>query len=53
LAIDPDSPDALKSRARAFAAFLHGGGAADYGTVPAPAPAPGTPPGTVPPGATP
>ena len=55
LASDPDSPDALKSRARAFAAFLHGGGAADYGTVPPPAaaPAPGTPPGPIPPGATP
>ena len=55
LAADPDSPDALKSRARAFAAFLAGGGAADYGTVPPPAaaPAPGTPPGAAPPGATP
>jgi hypothetical protein len=52
---DPDCPDALKSRARAFGAFLAGGGAADYGTVPPPVatPAPGTPPGTVPPGATP
>ncbi len=55
LVADPDSPDALKSRARAFAAYLQSGGAADYGTVPPPAaaPAPGTPPGTVPPGATP
>jgi hypothetical protein len=55
LAADPDSPDALKSRVTAFAAFLAGGGAADYGTVPPPAaaPAPGTPPGTVPSGATP
>lgn len=48
LANDPDSPDALKSRARAFAAFLQNGGARDFGTVPPPAavPAPGTPPGT-------
>jgi hypothetical protein len=55
LVADPDTPGALKNRARAFAAFLHGGGAADYGSVPPPAaaPAPGTPPGTVPPGATP
>ena len=55
LAADPDAPDALKSRARAFSGFLHGGGAADYGSVPPPAPppAPGTPPGTVPSGATP
>jgi hypothetical protein len=45
LANDPQSPDALRSRARAFAAFLHGGGAVNYGTVPPPAPvvAPGTP----------
>ncbi len=50
LAADPDSPDALKSRVNAFAAFLAGGGATDYGTVPppAPAPAPGTPPGATP-----
>jgi hypothetical protein len=60
LAADPDSPDALKSRVAAFAAFLAGGGAADYGTVPppaaAPAPgtaAPGTPADATPPGATP
>ena len=55
LAADPDSPDALKSRVTAFAAFLAAGGAADYGTVPPPvtAPAPGTPPGAVPPGVTP
>ena len=55
LANDQDSPDALKSRAHAFSAFLHSGGAVNFGTVPppAPAPAPGTPPGTVPPGATP
>jgi hypothetical protein len=47
LATDPESPDALKNRARAFAAFLHEGGAANYGTVPpvAPPPAPGEPPG--------
>ncbi len=45
LANDPESPDALKNRARAFAAFLHEGGAANFGTVPpvAPAPAPGEP----------
>ena len=55
LADDPDSPDALKSRARAFAAFLQNGGARDFGTVPppAPAPVPGTPPGKAPPGAAP
>jgi hypothetical protein len=56
LSTDPDSPDALKSRVNAFAAFLASGGAADYGTVPPPAaaPAPGAPPGAVvPPGATP
>lgn len=55
LADDPDSPDALKSRARAFAAFLQNGGARDFGTVPplAPASAPGTPPGKTPPGAAP
>jgi hypothetical protein len=48
---DPDSPDALKSRAKAFATFLEGGGARDFGTVPPPAtaPAPGTPPGKAPP----
>jgi hypothetical protein len=47
LANDPESPDALKNRARAFAAFLHEGGAANFGTVPpvAPPPAPGEPPG--------
>jgi hypothetical protein len=50
LANDPDSPDALKSRARAFAAFLQSGGARDFGTVPPPAaaPAPGAPPGASP-----
>jgi hypothetical protein len=47
LANDPESPGALKSRAKAFAAFLQEGGAKDYGTVPPPAaaPTPGTPPG--------
>ncbi len=47
LASDPDAPDALKTRAKAFAAFLQGGGARDFGTVPPPAAAttPGTPPG--------
>jgi hypothetical protein len=55
LALDPDSPDALRSRAKAFAAFLENGGARDYGTVPPPAaaPAPGTPPGKAPPAAAP
>ena len=50
LAQDPDSPDALKSRARAFADFLKNGGARDFGTVspPVTAPAPGTPPGKTP-----
>jgi len=50
LANDPESPDALKNRARAFAAFLHEGGAANYGTVPPPAPPPppGAPPGAPP-----
>ena len=43
LANDPEAPDALKNRARAFAAFLHEGGAANFGTVPLtePPPAPG------------
>jgi len=55
LANDPESPDALKNRARAFAAFLHEGGAANFGTVPPPAPAPppGAPPGAPPAPATP
>jgi hypothetical protein len=50
LANDPQSPDALKNRARAFAAFLHEGGAANYGTVPPTAapPAPGEAPGAPP-----
>jgi hypothetical protein len=53
LATDPDSPDALRNRVRAFSAFLHGGGAGNFGTVPppAPAPAPGMPPGVAPPDA--
>ena len=51
LANDPDSPDSLKGRARAFADFLQNGAGRDFGTVPppAPAPAPGTPPGAAPP----
>jgi hypothetical protein len=55
LANDPESPDALKNRARAFSAFLHEGGSASYGTVPptAPAPAPDAPPGAPPAPATP
>jgi hypothetical protein len=50
LANDPESPDALKNRARAFAAFLHEGGAANYGSVPPtePPPAPGVAPGAPP-----
>jgi hypothetical protein len=46
LAGDTSAPDALRARARAFAAFLAGGGASNTGTVPppAPAPAPGVPP---------
>jgi hypothetical protein len=43
LAADPGSPDGLRGRARAFAAFLSGGGAGNYGTVPPPAPPPPTP----------
>jgi len=45
LAADPQTPDALRNRARAFAAFLNNGGAANFGTVPAPepVPAPGQP----------
>jgi hypothetical protein len=55
LAVDPDSPDALRGRVKPFAAFLAGGGARDYGSVPPPAaaPAPGAPPGKSPPGAAP
>jgi hypothetical protein len=34
LAIDPQAPDALRSRAKAMAAFLQSGGAVTYGTVP-------------------
>jgi hypothetical protein len=44
LASDLNAPDALRSRARAFAAFLAHGGESNVGTVPPPAPAPGTPP---------
>jgi hypothetical protein len=59
LAADPGSPDQLRSRAQAFAAFLSGGGAGNYGTVPPPAPlpasvpAPGGAPGAAPVTATP
>ena len=38
LAADPAAPDALRNRARAFAAFIAGGGATNYGSVPPPAP---------------
>jgi hypothetical protein len=49
LAADPGSPDGLRGRARAFAAFLSGGGAGNYGTVPPPAPTPPAPaPGAAP-----
>jgi hypothetical protein len=34
LAIDPEAPDALRARAKAMSAFLAGGGAVTYGTVP-------------------
>jgi len=37
LAVDPDSPEGLRARAKAMAAFLKNGGAVNYGTVPAPA----------------
>ena len=40
LAADADAPDQLRSRARAFSAFLDSGGAANHGVVPPPAPAP-------------
>lgn len=35
LAADPESPEGLRSRAQAMAAFLKNGGAVNYGTVPA------------------
>jgi hypothetical protein len=35
LATDPESPEGLRSRAEAMAAFLKNGGAVNYGTVPA------------------
>jgi hypothetical protein len=35
LAADPESPQGLRSRAQAMAAFLRNGGAVNYGTVPA------------------
>jgi len=35
LAADPESPQGLRSRAQAMAAFLKNGGAVNYGTVPA------------------
>jgi hypothetical protein len=34
LAVDPEAPDALRARAKAMSAFLAGGGAVTYGTVP-------------------
>ena len=50
LANDSTAPEALKNRTRAFAAFLHEGGAANFGAVPPPVtvPAPGAPPGAPP-----
>ncbi len=35
LALDPESPDGLRGRARAMAAFIKDGGAITYGSVPA------------------
>jgi hypothetical protein len=35
LALDPESPDALRARAKAMTAFLKTGGAVSYGSVPA------------------
>jgi hypothetical protein len=35
LAVDPDSPDALRARAKAMSAFLKNDGAVSYGSVPA------------------
>jgi hypothetical protein len=47
LAADPESPDGVRARARAMAAFLKNGGAISYGAVPADAvptpPAPAAP----------
>jgi hypothetical protein len=44
LMLDPEAPDSLRARARAMAAFLKGGGALSYGSVPADAaPLPPTP----------
>jgi len=52
LALDPDSPQGLRSRAQAMAAFLKSGGSVNYGTVPTDAtPLPqeaGAPPATAP-----
>jgi len=38
LALDPESPDGLRGRARAMATFLKNGGAITFGSVPADAP---------------
>jgi hypothetical protein len=38
LALDPESPDGLRGRARAMATFIKNGGAITYGSVPADAP---------------
>ena len=46
LAIDPNAPNQLRTRARAMGAFLKQGGAKDFGTVPPPAPVPA--PGAMP-----
>jgi hypothetical protein len=51
---DPQSPDALRARARAMAAFLKNGGAVTFGSVPpevvtAPLAAPGAPAAAAPP----
>ena len=43
LAMDPESPEGLRSRAQAMASFLKNGGAVNYGTVPADAVPPQAP----------
>jgi hypothetical protein len=35
LALDPESPDTLRARAKAMASFIKNGGATNYGSVPA------------------
>jgi len=38
LSVNPDAPDALRTRAKAMVSFLKNGGGANFGTVPAEAP---------------